>query len=44
MLDFGWKQAPFEIPVGCSGGPVWLRMPDEGEAKRVLEPEMGADA
>ena len=30
----------FEISVGRGGGPVWLRMSGEGEAKRVLESEM----
>jgi len=34
----------FEISVGRGGGPVWLRMSGEGEAKRVLEAEMGAGA
>jgi len=32
----------FGISVGRGGGPVWLRMSGEGEAKRVLEAEMGA--
>jgi hypothetical protein len=32
----------FEISVGRGGGPVWLRISGEGEAKRVLEAEMGA--
>jgi hypothetical protein len=31
----------FGITVGRDGGPVWLRITGEGEAKRVLEAEMG---
>ena len=31
----------FGITVERGGGPVWLRMTGEGEAKRVLEAEMG---
>ena len=34
----------FGISVGRGGGPVWLRMSGEGEAKRVLEAEMGVGA
>jgi hypothetical protein len=34
----------FEISVGRGGGPVWLRISGEGEAKRVLEAEMGLGA
>ena len=34
----------FEISVGRDGAPVWLRMSGEGEAKRVLEMEMGVGA
>jgi hypothetical protein len=34
----------FAITVECGGGPVWLRMTGEGEAKAVLEAEMGVDA
>jgi len=34
----------FEIAVGRGGGPVWLRMTGEGQAKRVLETEMGVGA
>lgn len=34
----------FEISVGRDGGPVWLRMSGEREAKRVLEMEMGVGA
>ncbi len=34
----------FEITVERAGGPVWLRMTGAGEAKRVLEAEMGAGA
>ena len=30
----------FEITVGSSGGPVWLRMTGEGEAKQFLETEV----
>jgi hypothetical protein len=30
----------FGITVGRDGGPVWLRMTGEGEAKRVLEAEV----
>ena len=32
----------FEITVERAGGPVWLRVTGAGEAKRVLEAEMGA--
>ncbi len=31
----------FGITVERDGGPVWLRITGEGEAKRVLEAEMG---
>lgn len=31
----------FEIEVGGDGGPVWLRIKAQGEAKGVLEAEMG---
>ena len=31
----------FGITVERDGGPVWLRIKGEGEAKRVLEAEMG---
>lgn len=31
----------FEITVERDGGPAWLRITGEGEAKRVLEAEMG---
>ena len=34
----------FGIAVGRDGGPVWLRMTGEGEAKRVLEAEVGVGA
>ena len=34
----------FGITVGRDGGPVWLRMTGEGEAKRVLEAEVGVGA
>jgi hypothetical protein len=34
----------FGITVERDGGPVWLRMTGEGEAKRVLEAEMGVGA
>jgi hypothetical protein len=34
----------FEISVGRGGDPVWLRMSGEGEAKRILEAEMGVGA
>ena len=34
----------FEIAVGRGGGPVWLRITGEGQAKRVLEAEMGVGA
>jgi hypothetical protein len=34
----------FEISVGRGGGPIWLRISGEGEAKRVLEAEMDIDA
>jgi hypothetical protein len=34
----------FEISVGCGGGPVWLRISGEGDAKGVLEAEMGVGA
>lgn len=34
----------FEISVGRGGGQVWLRMSGEGEAKQVLEAEMGFGA
>jgi hypothetical protein len=32
----------FEITVERADGPVWLRMTGAGEAKRLLEAEMGA--
>jgi hypothetical protein len=34
----------FGITVERAGGPVWLRMTGEGEAKLVLEAEMGVGA
>jgi len=34
----------FGITVKRDGGPVWLRITGEGEAKRVLEAEMGVGA
>jgi hypothetical protein len=34
----------FGITVERGGGPVWLRMTGEGEAKAVLEAEMGVGA
>jgi hypothetical protein len=34
----------FEIAVERGGGPAWLRITGEGEAKRVLEAEMGLGA
>jgi hypothetical protein len=34
----------FAITVGRDGGPAWLRITGEGEAKRVLEAEMGLGA
>ncbi len=34
----------FAITVGSDGGPAWLRITGEGEAKRVLEAEMGVGA
>jgi hypothetical protein len=34
----------FGITVGRDGGPVWLRMTGEGEAKQILETEMGVGA
>jgi hypothetical protein len=34
----------FGITVERDGGPVWLRITGEGEAKRVLEAEMGVGA
>src|SRR3712207_4055184 len=34
----------FGITVERDGGPVWLRIAGEGEAKRVLEAEMGVGA
>jgi hypothetical protein len=34
----------FEIAVGRGGGPVWLRITGEGQAKRVLEAEMAVGA
>jgi hypothetical protein len=34
----------FGITVERAGGPVWLRITGEGEAKRVLEAEMGVGA
>jgi hypothetical protein len=34
----------FEISVGRDGGPVWLRISGEGDAKGVLEGEMGVGA
>jgi hypothetical protein len=34
----------FRITVERDGGPVWLQITGEGEAKRVLEAEMGAGA
>ena len=34
----------FGITVERAGGPVWLRISGEGEAKRVLEAEMGVGA
>jgi hypothetical protein len=37
FLDFG-------LTVEREGGPVWLRMTGEGEAKRVLEADMGIGA
>ena len=34
----------FALTVERGGGPVWLRMTGKGEAKRVLEAEMGVGA
>ena len=34
----------FEIAVERGGGPAWLRITGEGEAKRVLEAEIGLGA
>ncbi len=34
----------FGLTVEGDGGPVWLRITGEGEAKRVLEAEMGIGA
>jgi hypothetical protein len=34
----------FGLTVERDGGPVWLRIKGEGEAKRVLEAEMGVGA
>ncbi len=34
----------FRITVERDGGPVWLRITGEGEAKRVLEAELGVGA
>lgn len=34
----------FGLTVERAGGPVWLRITGEGEAKRVLEAEMGVGA
>jgi hypothetical protein len=34
----------FGVTVERDGGPVWLRITGEGEAKRVLEAEMGVGA
>ena len=34
----------FGLTVERDGGPVWLRITGEGEAKRVLEEEMGIGA
>ena len=34
----------FVLTVERGGGPVWLRMTGEGEAKHVLEAEMGVGA
>ncbi len=34
----------FGLTVERDGGPVWLRMTGGGDAKRVLEAEMGVDA
>jgi hypothetical protein len=34
----------FGLTVERDGGPVWLRMTGAGDAKRVLEAEMGVDA
>ena len=34
----------FGITIERGGGPVWLRITGEGEAKRVLEAEMGVGA
>ena len=34
----------FGLTVERDGGPVWLRITGEGEAKRVLEAEMGVSA
>jgi hypothetical protein len=34
----------FGITVECDGGPVWLRITGEGEAKRVLEAGKGIGA
>ena len=34
----------FGITVERGGGPVWLRLTGEGEAKAVLEAEMGVEA
>ena len=34
----------FGITVERDGGSVWLQITGEGEAKRVLEAEMGVDA
>jgi hypothetical protein len=34
----------FERDLELDGGPVWLRITGEGEAKRVLEAEMGLGA
>ena len=34
----------FGLTVERDGGPVWLRITGEGEAKRILEAEMGIGA
>lgn len=34
----------FTLTVGGDGGPAWLRIAGEGEAKSVLEAEMGVGA
>ena len=34
----------FGLTVERAGGPVWMRITGTGEAKRILEAEMGAGA